>query len=861
MTNHSPSMELLAPAGSEDAFRAALHNGADAIYLGAGPHHARQYAGGFSEPVFFSLVDEAHVAGVKVYLTLNTLLTGTELETAFAWAERAWAGGVDALILQDIGLARLLHTRRPDIVLHASTQMSLHNLDGVQAAQAAGFSRVVLARELSLPAIAAIRAGTGIELEVFGHGALCVSYSGQCLMSSLIGGRSGNRGTCAQPCRLPWKMTAAEDGGFPGAAGWPRSAVRPETAEGYLLSMKDLMALPFLPSLQAAGVTSVKIEGRMKSPEYVATVTGIYRRHLDRLAEEGAAAYSVDPQDETALRQIFNRGGFTGRYLAGRTGEGSLAGPDGQVSAGSRLTDGPLVDPVHPKHLGIRVGVVRAWRAPYAEVRLEEAMSLGDGLEVHPGGKGGTGVVSTILTAIVDGGAHVREVTGNRTVLLGDIKEPVRAGDVVYRTSQKSQLAAAVETVAHWHVRRVPLSMAFRLRGGEPAHLTVTDPQGHQVAVVSSVPAESARERPLSPERVEAQLAKSGDAAWAVRDVRMDLDGVGILPVKEINAMRRQALEELARVRVLAGRHADCQEPSSLPAAPQSSPSPVSLSIPAPVERIPLPIDLARITLAFALPPTPEWVREALRGVPAGSVRLLVPPMAQGAFEALAVAAACPVWLRTPSILPGDRADRLIRRILPLLETAAGLSAGNPGTLHLLRTHAPTHPILADFGMNLWNRWAVSQAAAWGADLALLSPELPPDARAMLVGRSGKAGEDRTDSPDPEPLAIPVSDWAYGRVPVMTMEHCPGSLAGPCDRRCGACTRSAGVLTDRAGAAFPWIRDPFTEKTIIHHHRPIRKRREEWFPQAACLHVWVTDESASTVARIVEDILSETPTF
>ncbi len=877
MTNHAPAMELLAPAGTEAAFRAALHNGADAIYLGAGSHHARQHAGGFSEPVFFSLVDEAHAAGVRVYLTLNTLLTGTELETAFSWAERAWSGGVDALIVQDIGLVRLLRARRPDMVLHASTQMSLHNLEGVLAAQEAGIARVVLARELSLHDIAAIRAGSGVELEVFGHGALCVSHSGQCLMSSLIGGRSGNRGNCAQPCRLPWKLTTAGTAGFPGAAGRPGAPTGAVAAEGYLLSMKDLMTLPLLPALQAAGVTSLKLEGRMKSPEYVAIVTGVYRRHLDRLARDGAAGYAVDPQDEKDLRQIFNRGGFTARYLRGNsipmpadssaTGQAAAA-PASVKSAVQRgahpaqptesetqggLWDASLVDPVHPKHLGVRVGTVRSWRAPYAEVHLTEDMSLGDGLEVHTGGKGGGSVVSTMLTAILDRGSHVRETSGSRNVLLGDIREPVHPGDAVYRTSRKSQLAAAAETAAHWQVRRVALSMVFTLRSGSPARLLVTDPAGHAVTVESTAAAEPARERPLDAARVCGQLAKSGDAAWHVQDVSVDLDGIGTLPVREINAMRRQALEALTGIRVLAGRH----PAGGLPAGPETADHGSACPDMMPVARTPLPVGTERITLAFALPPSVAWIAEALRAIPADTVRLLVPPMSPDAFATLTEALPYPVWIRTPSVLPGERVEALSSRISPLLARAAGLSAGNPGTLRLLRALAPSHPVMADFGMNLWNRWAIEQAAAWGADLALLSPELPAEAMPTLAAGQGAQGA-RTGQAG-GPLAIPVSDWAYGRMPVMTMAHCPGSLAGPCDRRCGACPHRAGVLTDRAGAPFPWIRDPMTETTTVFHHRAIRKRREERFPQAACLHVLVTDESAAAVGAILADLLSELP--
>lgn len=285
-------MELLSPAGSFDALLAAVQNGADAVYMGLGSFNARRSARNFTNEDFARAVDYCHERGVKVYLTLNTLLTDRELPQAAEVLRKASAWGVDAVLVQDWGLWQLARLVAPDQPLHASTQMSLHTLSGAHLAAELGMERVVLARELSARDVETICRGCGAEVEVFGHGALCMCYSGQCAMSAMIGGRSGNRGTCAQPCRLPY--TVGEK-------------------TGYLLSLKDNNLSPYLRQMEEMGVSCVKLEGRMKRPEYVAAVTGIYRRLLDEKRPPS-------PTEQAQLERAFSRDGFTDGYWTGRRG-------------------------------------------------------------------------------------------------------------------------------------------------------------------------------------------------------------------------------------------------------------------------------------------------------------------------------------------------------------------------------------------------------------------------------------------------------------------------------------------------------------------------------------------------------------
>ena len=296
-------IEILAPAGEMKSLMAAVNNGADAVYLGGSSFSARKSAVNFDDEGLKEAVEYAHLRGVSVYVALNTLIHEDELENVYRFVKYCDSIGVDALIVQDLGVIYMLRKYFPHIRIHASTQMTLHNLAGVRAAEKLGFERVVLSRELSFEEIKHISDNCKAELEVFGHGALCMCYSGQCLMSSLIGGRSGNRGACAQPCRLPYTVCDKDKNPI-------------GSSEKYYMSLKDLCAVEHLDKFAECGIASLKIEGRMKSPEYVAVVTSVY----DKYRKGG----KVDKGDFALLENIFSRNGFTDGYFFGRTGRHML---------------------------------------------------------------------------------------------------------------------------------------------------------------------------------------------------------------------------------------------------------------------------------------------------------------------------------------------------------------------------------------------------------------------------------------------------------------------------------------------------------------------------------------------------------
>lgn len=395
-------IELLAPAGNIDSFKAAVNAGADAIYMGLGKHNARVMAQNFTLEDYIYCLDYAHIRGVKVYLTLNTLVEDDEIREALELLIALYFHGLDAVILQDIGLASIIRKLLPDLALHASTQMSAYSLEQVKFLESVGFNRVVLARELTLNEIKYITDNTNVEIEAFVHGALCVSVSGQCLLSLSIGNRSANRGACAQPCRMKYSLANEKE------------IVESNT---YILSKKDIFGLDILEDILNANFLSLKVEGRNKSPEYVATVISIYRKYIDKYKNE--ENISLLDEDKDMLLQAFNRSGKSNGYLKGIEYKNSIT-----------LNT--------PKNTGLYLGKVIDKKGKFAKIKLERDIDLHDGVEINS--KNGK-VSSTIVTCIKDCKGKIinNKVLSGQEVYIGDFKEPLFCvGDEAYKTSSIS---------------------------------------------------------------------------------------------------------------------------------------------------------------------------------------------------------------------------------------------------------------------------------------------------------------------------------------------------------------------------------------------------------------------------------------
>ena len=488
------SIELLAPAGEKEAFLAAVKAGANAVYLGATALNARAGAGNFDRETLAWATEYAHERDVRIHVTVNTVVKESEMNLVDDVAEQLAHCGVDAAIVQDLGVAARLHRLLPSLSLHASTQMAIHNAQGAQFALDAGFSRAVLAREMSLEEIAEC-ADTGIEVEVFGHGALCVSCSGQCLFSSLVGGRSGNRGQCAQPCRLPYHL---------------EGAVR---AQGYLLSTKDLMTLDSLVRLREAGIASLKLEGRLKRPEYVYAVTSAYRRALDLL--EAYGDYAPDEETREELMQVFNRGGFTRGY-------------------GPGLIDRELMSRERPNHQGVPVGqlVAPGKLALTRELLPEDALIL--------------------RAKRADEDVPLRGVSGRAgETVRARVPAAARPIMPLYRLTSQEQMERIREALND-EPQTVLLSGFFRAQAGEKACLQLTDGQ-RAVRVESPEPLAPAK-KPGDPERARTQLQKTGGTPYQLIDLSLSVDPGAFLPASLLNELRRDALRRLSQARVTAFR-------------------------------------------------------------------------------------------------------------------------------------------------------------------------------------------------------------------------------------------------------------------------------------------------------------------
>lgn len=555
--------ELLAPAGTPAHLRAAVNSGADAVYAGGKRFSARAGAGNFDDDEMREAAEYCRLRNTKLYVTINTLIFDDEMSDALKYAQYLYETGVDALIVQDLGFASLVRKYMPDFPLHLSTQGTVYSKEGVLAAARLGFPRIVLAREVSVSDMRGIqeaikKAGLETELEVFVHGALCFCFSGQCQMSRMRGGRSGNRGACAQPCRLPYYEYAF--------GGDKRKDGAAASAASYKLSPKDLCSIDFLGELTDLGISSLKIEGRMKSPEYVAAVVSIYRKYMDIYAGQGF--YSVTEDDRRTLSQIFNRGGFTDGYFHGNPGE--------------KLMSGSI-----PKHQGVKIGrVVRRvsgkgdagkasrGKGDLIEVIIDkgESLNMGDGVEIRNSEMPGNVVTYIKEAADGDGISGVAGGRGrSRRLIIGDIRGRVNEGDEIYKITDKALMEKAALSYVldrdgkELTVKRCGVSMKFSAHIGERAVLTVTEaggesgigsnagnstpigsaPDGICVSVESGCETEEAVNKPVTEARLREQLAKTGGSVFFAEDISIDIDKNISIPMSAVNALRREALQLL----------------------------------------------------------------------------------------------------------------------------------------------------------------------------------------------------------------------------------------------------------------------------------------------------------------------------
>ena len=485
-------IEVLAPAGTIESLYAAINKGADAVYLGGNKFSARAYASNFDNENMQKAIDYAHSYGVKIYVTINTILKENEIEEAVRYVGYLYEIGADALIIQDLGLFKRIKEEYPDLELHASTQMTIHNGEAAIYFKEKGFHRLVLSREMTIEEIKHISTDLNIETEMFVHGAICVSYSGQCLMSSIIGGRSGNRGRCAQPCRMEYTLKGEKSG----------------EQKGHLLSPKDMCTIDDVKDIVESGTHSLKIEGRMKRPEYVAGVVDNYRKAVDKVLFK--TKYNVQ-EGKGQLLQLFNRSGFTNAYLKGNTGKDMMSFNS-------------------PKNAGVPLGLVDK----AGEIKLKESLSLGDGIRYRDKGFS----VSKILL-------NGKEVTSaNRGDVVKLFPIDYKKGDELFKSLNK-QLFDDLEDYIKPYNKKISLDAKVKFIVDSPIEITIL--HNNKEYIFTGEVVQKAEKRPLDKERVEEALKKSGDVPFKLNKIEFTHFEDGFLRIADLNNLRRDAFEGIIK--------------------------------------------------------------------------------------------------------------------------------------------------------------------------------------------------------------------------------------------------------------------------------------------------------------------------
>ena len=501
-------IELLAPVGSFEALKAAVQNGANAVYLGGKDFSARASANNFDRDELREAVRYAHIRNVQVFVTANTLIKQDEIESFVEYAKYLYDIDIDAIILQDIGIAKLIKRLLPDFEIHASTQMVAHSLEDVKYLESAGFDRVVLARELTVEEIKQICDNTNVDIEVFVHGALCVCYSGQCLMSSMIGNRSGNRGRCAQPCRQKYELIDIHTGEVINSNG------------DYLLSPRDLNTIEEIDKVIDAGVHSLKIEGRMKKPEYVATVISSYRKTVDNYLKKNKVKVSDETMND--LYTIFNRK-FTKGLILGEVGK-------------------DVMNSEIPNNQGLYVGKVLDFnkKAKRLRIKLENTLKKGDGINL------GGGTIGRIIK-----NGEITTIAYKGDIIELDFVGEARRHQVVFKTSD-TELMDRVQSTFKQDKELVKSSIDAHLtiKLGQKPILTLTDNKGNKATIEGDKVVEEAMKVPLSKEKVESQIQKLGNTPYVLNKINIILDEGVSLPISILNQMRRDCIDLLSEERV-----------------------------------------------------------------------------------------------------------------------------------------------------------------------------------------------------------------------------------------------------------------------------------------------------------------------
>lgn len=508
-------VELLAPAGDFSCLKAAIEAGCDAVYIGGKLFGARAFSSNFTDDEIIKAINYAHLFGVKVYVTTNTLIYDKEVERFLEYISFLHKNNVDAVIIQDLGMLDLVRQTFPNLEVHASTQMHIHNLDGASFMEKLGVKRVVLARETSISKIKEIKEKTNIDIEIFIHGALCVSYSGQCLMSSLIGNRSGNRGTCAGSCRQSYSIVDENNNII--------------LNNKYPLSMKDLCSLENLKTLLDIGVTSLKIEGRMKSSSYVYTVVKLYRLAIDSYYKNNNIY--IDEKELYNLKKIFNRE-FTKGFLFDEE-------------------NNKVINMKRPNHQGVEIGKVINYKNNVATIKLNDEININDGLRIV--GKKDIGV--NVNNFYIN--SKLVKTAKKGDIITIKVNDKVEKDDKVLLTLD-SKLNEEINNIISSNQRKVLVKAKFIAKEDKQITFELTD-FINKVVVISENKVTKALNKPITKEEIKEKLNKIKDTVYKYESLDIEIDDNIFIPLNIINDLKRKAFEELNNKRLYKIPYKRCE--------------------------------------------------------------------------------------------------------------------------------------------------------------------------------------------------------------------------------------------------------------------------------------------------------------
>ncbi len=765
-------IELLSPAGDFECLKAAVQNGADAVYFGASSFSARAFAANFDDDILEKAITYAKLRGVKTNLALNTLIKNDEMNEAIEIAQKAYSYGIDAIIVQDLGLARYLIKHFPDLAIHASTQLSVHNLDGVLKLQEMGFSRVVLSRELSLQEIEHICKNSNVEIEVFVHGALCISYSGQCLFSSMIGGRSGNRGQCAQPCRLPYELISSDTDITSSKLKKQNDSSFHTIDKGYLLSPRDLCGLDYLPELIKAGVSCLKIEGRMKTPEYVATVTRIYRKYLD-MALNSKFDKQIDiSTDKHDLLQVFNRGGFSNGHLPSSPNK-------------------DLIFKEKSNNMGIFLGRVSNFNPNKGHITFTTADTLAVGDKIGIENKKHETSLYTISELMINNKNMPKVLSGNK-VKIGRMKGDISVGYKIYKMSDKQLTSYALETINKEN-RKVNLNCKLTVKKDLPIELNVFDNSGITVKVVSNITPEPALNSPISKDRLIAQISKTNNTPFKFDNIEIDLDdGLFIQGISCINELRRNALSQYEQKLISSFRKSIdnvnfkynhlCINHSTFK-----------------TKKVSVLFNLLNKNFDYTRLQNVDNIYIPFKFFVLNDFSSIIQKISEK-FN---------TYIYMPTIIRNNYTKLISNNLPNILKTynIKGFVLSNIGNFELLKQYQSKYDFICNYTFNVFNSLTINELTC---DTVTLSPELNDTDLSNIL-----SFDQDTNSISKKELIV------YGRIPLMNSNYC---LLGKTNKCYPSCTHQCNssnkfYLKDRLGFLFRIIPDNVETVTTIYNNR------------------------------------------